>query len=95
MKSKRNRDSDWLRDASCRGMDPEIFYPQIGTGNWPTENMARKTCDNCPVKVDCIDWALSESWPEEGYWGSTKGERNRFKLLWEEPVFDPSVFVNV
>ena len=56
----------WMTDAQCRGMDPELFHP--GRGESLAE--ARAVCAQCPVRVQCLDWALT--WPErQGVWGGT------------------------
>jgi WhiB family transcriptional regulator, redox-sensing transcriptional regulator len=48
----------WWRQASCRGADPEIFYP-IGTANQPVSGdrieLALAYCNRCPVTGPCLE----------------------------------------
>ena len=61
-------DDSWRRQARCRGMDPNIFFP-IGD-ELPLE--ARKVCARCPVSSECLSYALSlPRDTTEGVWGGT------------------------
>lgn len=48
--------SDWKKDAVCATVDPELFYPE------PYEHgkraQAKAICAVCPVKVECLEYAL-------------------------------------
>lgn len=54
--------------AACIGLDPELFFL---TNNIPRhiEKTLEKTCMNCPVFDDCIDYALKVK--VSGYWAGT------------------------
>lgn len=56
--------------AACHGMDTEIFYlPEY-------ENEARGTCAPCPIRFECLTYALGV--PEDyGVWGGLSGEDRR------------------
>lgn len=65
------RDRPWVRGALCMGADPEIFFPD-GTGApaLRDEARAKAICAGCPVRRDCLDWALGVG-EAEGIWGGT------------------------
>lgn len=67
----------WMELAACAYVDPELWFPEIG-GN-PRD--ARKICRQCPVSVDCREYAVlnRERW---GIWGDTS-ERDRRRLFKE------------
>lgn len=64
----------WLDQAACRGLDPALFHPQRGE---PTEP-AKRVCASCPVRQECLDWAL-EANEKHGVWGGMS-ERQRRQL---------------
>ena len=61
----------WLTRAACRGMDPELFFPERGE---PTEP-AKAVCAGCPVRGECLDYALTNV-ERFGIWGGLS-ERER------------------
>jgi WhiB family redox-sensing transcriptional regulator len=65
----------WMRDAKCRGIDPAEFFPSDGLG----VDRARRVCDDCPVKAECLEYAL-EYRIEHGVWGGAS-ERERRRIL--------------
>lgn len=60
---------------SCSTVDPELFFPQeIEIGNkiiskYSNLSMAKEICSSCPLKIDCLEYALRNS--EIGIWGGT------------------------
>lgn len=57
--------SDWHKDSACR--EPEardLFYPERGE----SPNAAKMICGDCPVRVECLSWAL-ETREAHGIWG--------------------------
>jgi WhiB family redox-sensing transcriptional regulator len=67
--------TDWLAHGKCRSMDPAIFFPSDGIG----VQVARRICAECPVKADCLEYALAER-IDHGVWGGTS-ERERRRIL--------------
>jgi WhiB family redox-sensing transcriptional regulator len=70
---------NWLKDASCRGMDPNIFFPR----KWVHDSVlkAKAICNMCPVKEECLEYALSIP-PSQalGIWaGTTERERRTLR----------------
>lgn len=61
----------WHRQAACRGMGPDPFFPMPGES---TER-ARAVCETCPVTAECLDEALER--PAVGVWGGTTGRGRR------------------
>lgn len=68
--------SDWRQDVACRGMNPDLFFPQKGDLN----RYAKSVCRECPVSDDCLDFALTGSGEKFGIWGAlTEKERRRLR----------------
>jgi WhiB family redox-sensing transcriptional regulator len=63
----------WRQHSACRGLDPEIFYP-----NTDEEAAAAKAvCGQCVVREMCLEHALG-SRERDGVWGgATEKERRR------------------
>jgi WhiB family redox-sensing transcriptional regulator len=81
-------DTDWMDDAACSGMDPDVFHPihPHGFKGDPTHAVERArardadilaVCDRCPVMEQCRAYALRNH-ELEGVWGGlTEMERRR------------------
>jgi WhiB family redox-sensing transcriptional regulator len=65
---------DWTEQAACRGMDPDLFFPERGHSTAE----AKAVCGSCPVRDTCLDEALARS-ERFGIWGG-KSERERRRL---------------
>ncbi|NUV52920.1 WhiB family transcriptional regulator [Streptomyces coelicolor] len=68
---------NWRRSAACRTEDPELFFP-IGTSGpalLQTEQ-AKAVCRGCPVREQCLEWAL-ETGQSIGVWGGTSETERR------------------
>lgn len=65
----------WMNRGSCRGQDQRIWFP----GKGQSLERARAICDTCPVRVDCLQHALSN--PDlSGIWaGTSHKERTRLR----------------
>lgn len=61
----------WMSSAVCTSTDPEAFFPMEGS----SPKAAKKVCRGCPVKTECLEYALATDvhW---GIWGGTS-ERDR------------------
>lgn len=60
---------DWMRQAACLGLDPEMFFPEPGGGQ-KTADHAKQICAQCPVTTNCLTYALNEK-VHYGIWGGT------------------------
>lgn len=69
-----NFDFSWQDEARCKGRSSTVFYPQRGV---PTAS-ARALCKECPVKRECLEYALAAD-ERFGIWGGLS-ERERRKL---------------
>lgn len=65
--------ANWRRDAACRGMPPEMFYPDAG-GQITVE--ARDLCERCPVRPECLSAAL-DGYENDGWWGGMSPSQRR------------------
>ena len=65
----------WQELAACRGMTPEIFFPESGATLAP----ARRVCAGCPVAQECRSVAIADP-SLQGIWGGTSArERDRLR----------------
>lgn len=72
-----NAQYGWRRDAICRDTDPDLFFPVGTTGQALVQiDRAKEVCDQCTVKVDCLEFAL-ETNQDSGIWGGTSEEERR------------------
>jgi WhiB family redox-sensing transcriptional regulator len=63
----------WRKQAACKGLDPEIFYPVTDEEVLD----AKAVCEGCPVRTPCLEHALGLR-EKEGVWGgATDKERRR------------------
>jgi WhiB family transcriptional regulator, redox-sensing transcriptional regulator len=70
-------ESTWRADAACNGMDTLIFFPIGETGPaLPQVNLARKICGSCPVKDECLEFAIATI-QNDGIWGGTTEDERR------------------
>ena len=75
--------AQWRRSAACRGCDVALFFPVGSTGPAVDQIAAAKAvCGHCPVRADCLDFALVTN-QESGVWGgATEEERRRLRRSW-------------
>ena len=95
-----------LTDAACAGMDGDMFYDDMTVHESVTEYgyytstapkqhaMLRRVCANCPVKVECAEFAIKHE--RFGFWGGlTAMERHSIRsmknILLEEITYDVPV----
>jgi WhiB family redox-sensing transcriptional regulator len=55
-------------------VDPEIFFPAKGG----TSRVAKAICAKCPVRIECLNYAMRVR-VREGIWGGAS-ERDRRRL---------------
>jgi WhiB family transcriptional regulator, redox-sensing transcriptional regulator len=63
--TRRGRMFPYLDDATCRGLDSELFYAESGAAIMK----AKTLCASCPVREKCLEWAIKRE--EFGVWGGT------------------------
>lgn len=61
--------------AVCGQVDPELFFPEKGSATKAPKDI----CAVCPVRVECLDWALAND-VRHGVWGGlSDNERRRLR----------------
>ena len=66
-----------LYDALCAQTDPELFFPDKVENQY--SHLAKQICVQCPVRIQCLTWALQND-EEFGIWGGfSPKERNEIK----------------
>ena len=66
-------DMSWRDLGACRGLDPQIFYPETDD----EADDAKSVCADCAVRLTCLEHALRYR-EKEGIWGGcTERERRR------------------
>lgn len=63
----------WRKKALCLGMDPNIFVPSTDE----ERKLARATCAECPVKDECLQFALDSERDPGGIYGGTNAQQRR------------------
>ena len=68
---------DWRDGASCKSVDPDLFFPVGTTGIALVQiEHAKAVCSTCDVKAACLEFALATN-QESGVWGGTSEEERR------------------
>ena len=67
----------WPARAACRHGDPELFFPVTMRGP-PLGQLARarQVCGSCPVRAECLQYAL-ETGEDFGVWGGASEQERR------------------
>lgn len=76
-------DDKWRRDAACRDVPPDVFFPQAATTGRNARidiesktEVAKNICRACPVQQACLEFALTTN-QEAGVWGGRDEEERR------------------
>jgi WhiB family transcriptional regulator, redox-sensing transcriptional regulator len=74
---------DWREKASCRSVDPDLFFPVGTTGIALVQiEHAKSVCQQCDVKQACLDFAIQTN-QDSGVWGGTsEEERRKLRRQW-------------
>ena len=76
--------SEWFEQSECkrRGLNPDFFFPDMDTRDFPTYDAAKSVCNACPVKDRCLDNALNLYFAEDGmHGGLTRGQRRGLRKV--------------
>lgn len=66
----------WDDEASCRAIDPDVFFPERPSD--PSLE-AKAICRGCPVRTQCLEFALATRL-DHGVWGGlTEVERRSLR----------------
>jgi WhiB family transcriptional regulator, redox-sensing transcriptional regulator len=65
---------NWRAASACLNTDPDVFFP-VAVGSAASKQVARalRICAGCPVRQQCLDFAM-RSGEKEGIWGGTTPE---------------------
>lgn len=74
---------DWRDRASCRSIDPDLFFPVGTTGSALVQiETAKAVCEACDAQPACLEFALATN-QESGVWGGTsEEERRKLRKQW-------------
>lgn len=69
--------ADWRDRAACRGMGPQLFFPEVGELH--SAQTAKAVCSSCPVQADCLNEVLTmpRDWSQHGIWAGTSPKDRR------------------
>jgi WhiB family transcriptional regulator, redox-sensing transcriptional regulator len=67
----------WAARGACRHSDPELFFP-VSTSGPAAGQVARAklVCTRCPVRPECLEYALN-SGQDFGVWGGASESERR------------------
>ena len=69
-------DESWRLEGLCAETDPEAFFPEKGGST----RDAKRVCAGCPVRMECLEYALGND-ERFGIWGGlSERERRRVRL---------------
>lgn len=67
---------NWDDEAGCRGIDPDVFFPDRPSD---LALAAKAICRGCPVRTQCLEFALATRL-DHGVWGGlTEVERRSLR----------------
>lgn len=76
----------WAEQASCAGIDSEMFYPELLSP--ANAALAIRVCQSCPVRQECLHHAIENN-EQYGIWGGTTVmERQK---IWRQRRFQERV----
>ena len=69
--------AEWWSLAACQHADPDLFFPISAAGPGQAQLAgAKAVCARCPVRHDCLRYALTAD-PVQGVWGGLTEEERR------------------
>lgn len=70
-------ESDWSEQAACRAHDSALFFPVSEEGE--QVRAAKAVCAGCPVREECLAYAIETRQPYGIWGGQTPKERRRIR----------------
>lgn len=68
---------EWMAHGECNGADPALFFPERGDD--VTVKQAKAVCATCPVRQECLEYAIAGA-EKFGIWGGlSERERRRIR----------------
>jgi WhiB family redox-sensing transcriptional regulator len=67
----------WMENGSCIYANSELFFP-VGSSMKAIKkaNEAKAVCNECFVKVDCLEYAVRTN-QDSGFWGGATEEERK------------------
>lgn len=75
------RSQEWRKDAACRELPKDVFFALDGD-----HREAKRVCSECPVRQDCLDFAIDSGSKFGVYGGLTPEERGLQPPKLREPL---------
>jgi WhiB family transcriptional regulator, redox-sensing transcriptional regulator len=73
----------WQWQAACRGEDSSLFfapnYPETKEEKTIRERQAKGICSRCPVRIECLEYAIRIREPH-GIWGGLNEMERRILI---------------
>lgn len=80
--------TNWRDQAACQGTNTDLFFPE-GRINahhkTAIEDAAKAVCHRCPVRRQCLEWAL-DTGEENGVWGGMTEKERHAELDGRSPI---------
>jgi WhiB family redox-sensing transcriptional regulator len=68
----------WAELAACKDEEPELFFAASDVGPGARQNaQAKAVCARCPVRSECLGYALDNGLDHGVFGGTTATERRR------------------
>ena len=71
---------EWQQQASCRGMNPNLFFPTRRGQIMPASMKAM--CAACPVRIECLTYAIEINDRDGWFAGTTPADRRGIRKQW-------------
>lgn len=73
-------DDDWMDEAACAGMSIYLFVHDMKNGpHGQLTQSAIAVCNGCPVRAECLQWALDVRDGDAILGGMTPNQRVRYR----------------
>lgn len=70
-------DGNWRDESSCRTEPIDLFFPSgFGLDARVRASRAKAICRSCPVRAECLEFALA-TYQDHGIWGGFDDEERR------------------
>jgi len=70
---------EWREQANCIGHDTNIFFAEKGDAGIQAMQLAKELCNPCPVRQQCLEYALKHSIRVGIYGGMAPKQRYAIK----------------
>jgi WhiB family redox-sensing transcriptional regulator len=68
----------WMTDAACAEVDPSVFFPEP---EWKSAPMAQRVCEDCPVRIKCLEFALVNNIDHGIFAGTSPKTRQKLRRM--------------